>query len=493
MESNFSDDKVLAEWVSEVLEKSRSDPNVVAYYDYRTDHLIALEGTNTYPHEQIHFLDHVASPYGLFLDSMAQIKWDGFRNLCSYFAGEDSPHLPIPLQPLMDDKDKLFDLLLASSGADFEIDACLRSFELFCFVFRSFAWLEMAMEGPKQDFNQQTIQLVPGALGLFEFIDESSLPDDILALNELISNSENGIGKWEWSREVAPKINVFGEPFQVGASSLMENRAFISDQRFSPSKKRRNKNLRELAKSGKNNYYALMLLVSDLIFGLDIKEMSIVHSTFNVLSDMALYTPIGKYYKPLRSENRWEDVHPGWRFLYFLKFIPKIGPFDSKQDVFEYQEKMAEAANFPPPIEFLKLGSNIAERNYREKRHKIACEQKLEIPRLFIDWALPEFPWPEEQILNFFDSVGPFEVVTRKSKGKRIFNVGMMDYWKRILFTYVQNLMHYCFILDNFDESQLLDHRFPYDEALPEGTEDTITGLLKSFIFSKLKFNSWRN
>ena len=95
------------------------------------------------------------------------------------------------------------------------------------------------------------------------------------------------------------------------------------------------------------------------------------------LADLALFTPIGSIYSPLRRpESQWSDVHPGHRFLTGFRLVVESGRWISDLSESEaLDDWVCERLGWVKPRRFLELGATLT--HDRLARHRHACAIRL--------------------------------------------------------------------------------------------------------------------
>ncbi|HEX3173164.1 MAG TPA: hypothetical protein VHQ43_02960 [Solirubrobacterales bacterium] len=111
-------------------------------------------------------------------------------------------------------------------------------------------------------------------------------------------------------------------------------------------------------------------------------------STFMVLADLALFTPVGRVYGRLREDSMsWLDLHPGWRFQRLLDVLKPDDWLEGVDDKARHlQWRLCVTLGWPPPDRFLTLGAKLAPVTHDLARHAAACRMRLEEDdRLIVD------------------------------------------------------------------------------------------------------------
>jgi hypothetical protein len=388
-------------------------------YNHRFDHLISGSGSEVI-HEYIHFFDHIGTPYGFFLDSMTCLQIESVKRLYFYFGQDDSPHLPTPMfdkiKELENDENSnlLQQYLIEFSGPNYDFLSCHNFLALYFHVWSITTWLNTALETPKKIIDSSVCSYIPGMLAIFELLDEYGIPKDI---NEYIALCEN-LEKWEWDGSIGQEVEVptliSETPIVTGAVDLMEARAFSIDRISMEMHQLINDNqfesfMKKLVRDKKEEYYMAPIIVHEHLSKYGPIQFHESLKTFNIVADLALYSPVGKLYSEFRMENHWSEVSPAHRYVYLVGLLSEVGPHEEGRDVFEYQIELSDKAGFVSPKEFLIKGSMLKASNYREQRHQQACKFKIDVPRLFIYHLLPDHDWPEIDITDFIGYWCPFE------------------------------------------------------------------------------------
>lgn len=97
------------------------------------------------------------------------------------------------------------------------------------------------------------------------------------------------------------------------------------------------------------------------------RDFNRVFQTFIALCDLALQIPVGSVYGKLRPPHfDYGDLHPGYRFLRLLNTITEDDWIDSLDDLLGLQQTMSARLRWPDPRLFPLLGSGSDQPQHRE-------------------------------------------------------------------------------------------------------------------------------
>jgi hypothetical protein len=454
-------------------------------YDYKTDVLYSPDEHPVLVHEYVHFQDHVSTPYGFFLDGLLEANNSGFARLFSLFDDDSAPSIPTPLASFLDDVDPIVDHLERHAKEGFDIPGCISSMVAFLQTWRFFFWLEKAMEGEELGGVAEDGKILGGAITLFEDLDVDNrlrMPETIDELTEAAAN----LDKWTVG-EIQPEYTIEGdsEPLLLGGKGLLESRAFLAER----SLRREDVTidyLNRMREEGKHEYFLPVLVLFNVLQDMGGEHVGKANTTFMVLSDLALCTPIGDPYGWLRMSNSWMDVHPGCRFHRMLSLLPEIGPFESREEMnpFEYQTLFARELGWPLPVDMLKTGAHMEPRGYRGRRHKAMCAIKLEYPRL-VHPGLGYLEDPAGPMQRFQEEFRPYEVVL--TDDRHVHDVGGSDaatHAERLAEAYLRTVGRDHMQEEDVGDGPYLDSRFPYDQLLEMPDGQTVERFLREIFLS---------
>jgi hypothetical protein len=418
-------------------------------------------------HEMIHFLDHVATPYGLFLDHLTALTTHLYRKLVALFNRPGAPPLAVPLavhaQKTGEAWREFERRLRAAAAPGFAIGECVDQLVLVRILWAGVVRLERALEGE----DLPTVDQVPAGylanvLQLIERLAETAFvpPGDVLGL------PYDPPVDWRAPMIPAPRVSWHGAGHRLGGIGLLESRAFFAQRgAFDPAAPPPDP-LLDIRAAGDLKYFVSMGLLADaaLALGATASEM---FETYILLSELALFTPIGPVYSRFRTAPSWEEVHPGWRFTRLLGELPRIGPYRRGQglDGLAYQGRFTSALGWPAKQEMLAAGAALRPATYRERRHRAACALKLRSPELFSVFAIDRAE-PTAAEDEFFEEFLPFWVDPVAGRGVAPSSLGKDVAMERLGIAYMQSLGWWYLMAAGSDEPDHLDPRFPYERLL---------------------------
>jgi hypothetical protein len=424
--------------------------NIQNWYDYRRNILCIDQRqdisiySRAAAHEFSHFLMHSYTPYGLFLseNSFSQIKitWDFIRkyqdslNLKTIFPIYKFSKSIDTFSGISDDERKTIKNLINN-----KVRPCIDMF-----------YLENILEGKKlhsvlkakqKDAIDATISAEGEMYNIFRnFLKPLGVNKQIISENE----------------KACPQITYNEESFPFGASHIIENLA-VNEELL-------NKVLMKQLAYGKKNlkYMSAENVVLTKYMERHTSKFSDndylkTHRTFQALAELALFTPIGYYYSPLRTENMtWYDIHPGHRFLRALFLIAEFNIWiEPEQEITDYQNDLCEIMKWVKPSVFLEEAGKItvSELNFYN-RHKNFCLFKLENNISFMDFE-------KNNRLSIDDSHW-VSVVEKNSPKLIIDNVLHLG-------NNVNDILEFLFnyLLTTFTESVMFEDKLDYDKMIP--------------------------
>jgi hypothetical protein len=187
------------------------------------------------------------------------------------------------------------------------------------------------------------------------------------------------------------------------------------------------------------------------------KDYLKTHRTFQALAELALFTPIGYYYSPLRTKDmEWYDIHPGHRFMRALIIIAEFNIWiEAEQDIIDYQNDLCEIMKWIKPRVFLEEAIKIKESDITfYNRHKNTCLFKLENNISFIDFEKNNrLTMMDAHWLTFMEKNSPNLIINDVLQlGNNVDDI-------------LKFLYHY--FLTTFTESIMFDDNLNYDDMIP--------------------------
>jgi hypothetical protein len=451
----------------------------LAYYNHKTDFMRAAEGSDSFIHEMIHFADHVGTPYGYFLDRISTLRNGAYRQVLALFNAQTAPRLPVPLARwLSGDMIELEQLIRAEASGDYDVEACLDYLIVLAAIWPGITVLERALEGLSSP-GPFPIDLdsAIGGLMVIEALERegrSSLPADVWDFKSIAMDDR------PWTpADVIPHMHTeAGEHVPLGAAALLETRAFFLERGLTTT----DPLPAQVARSGGAYYWPLVALVNEgQSCGIDdIQELT---DTFQALADLSFYTPIGSPYGKLRKTNRWNDIHPGHRFVQLIRRVKEVGPLKrSKEiDIFDYQDRYCLALEWASPREFLRLGSQLEAVDFRSRRHREACKMKLSHPRYFINANLTYLDLPDDETMfAWMNDYMPFVVNTFNPGRVMVGKQSTEIYLERLKVAYLQSLGWSLLMAAKQAARPHLDPDFPYASLLRWPSDGSLSSYFDS-------------
>jgi hypothetical protein len=450
-------------------------------YDYKGDVLRANE--ETVFHELVHFHDHVATPYGHFLDSLVGLHVEVCRGLVRLFSETSAPSMPVPLREILQNLNQVERVLDAEVGLQYDLEACTDFLVVLAISWPSLIWVERCLEGTKRNqLNQVSPERVVSGLKLVEAW-EGDVPKTFRELERLMGSQET----WSTPSELLPKAFRDRDDC-LGAITLLEGRAIVMERGGGLLSS-------DAYRAGlENGTYGAAVTYFAALFPAD--TVNLVMDTFMLVADLALCTPIGRTYSSLRREEDWSVCHPGWRFLRLADAVREgVGLFDWRagHGIFEYQERLCDALGWPGPRKFLDLGLHAHGTDYRTARHRMACKMKLKYPRFFIVGSPQSEQLPPDDD-GFLDDWLPFWVHHTDGKLLTIPGVlGQENAIERLLTKYLYRLGWAFFVSGQVDDD-LLDDDIQYERLMNwQGMPATRLGnYLRTHLWGTCKFQNGR-
>lgn len=134
---------------------------------------------------------------------------------------------------------------------------------------------------------------------------------------------------------------------------------------------------------------------------IDSSTQRVVAYTCLALADLSCFVPIGTVYGALRpAMQRWQDIHPGHRFLQALDAAIGADAWISTLDDAErLADRIADELGWARPRRFLELGVSLPPINSDAAAHRDACQVRLGRFSAFMDTGR----WRESDIVEFID------------------------------------------------------------------------------------------
>jgi hypothetical protein len=455
----------------------------LSYYNHKTDFQYITDIETFFLHENAHFLDHIGTSYGHFLDRLSYFSSNICRHMLSLFKADGAPPLPVPFRNWITDIGRLENLLREKSRNTNSLEVCLDYICVLGAVWPSLIHLERTLEG---ECLESVLSMDPAypiaGFRCIEALDGQGsllLPDSINELTRLQLSED-----WSAPESGVPIVKAWGRNNPIGAISILESRAFIYDLGVEENKSGRQKLLSVVESSNSYEYLnAWLLIMNDCLrcLGTDMKasdmnELDIKEAldTFLVLSDLALSPPVCWPYARLRTKNSWSDLHPGWRLCRLAEMIGRIGIFKRSQemDIFDFQDQYCRALNWPSQREILSVGSHTEFHDFRGKRHSRACNLKLKYPRFFVNPNLTYLALPsDEELYEFYKNCWPFIII---GDGKSMTKKGDEgEIMERLVLAYTQRFYWSIFVDGDVDNTVCLDPGFDYKRLVSLSDDHT--------------------
>ncbi|MCA9123957.1 MAG: hypothetical protein H6822_20425 [Planctomycetaceae bacterium] len=327
--------------------------------EYRpSDHVLVLGAGRENPHatlhEFVHILEHCSTPYGFLLDEL------NFRQnllIQEFLKAVDGP-ITVPIYNWAVTERKR----VSSSATATEIFENL--FKRFLQPWSICLHIVNAFEGKDNKYiRTSTIGEDATFLAVCEAVPGTATDldavDDVLVV-ELMEELS------------CPSISWVGDArttsFPYGAHHISEGLAQLHEglERCFDSQR-------------EHEYLALPFKVIDFVGKNRFAHMQ-KHAfvTYQVIADLARFTPAGMYYGRLRPQNStWKDIHPGYRFELALETVAQSDAWvDDLNDAESLAQFVCEERGWTQPREFLELGAS--NEHLTVRRHRDACRIRLD-------------------------------------------------------------------------------------------------------------------
>jgi hypothetical protein len=346
-------------------------------------------------HELSHYLMHVFTPYGAFLDELNNMQQNQVLNYCIEVFSRSLDKVRYPVYHFAKD--------LLSYGGKAEVSVGNPT------VFRNAAeryvkpWshsvlLENVMEAnDTPNVRAASESNFLESLRAVEKYSDSNLYDDD-HLFETPARDDSPLPPRErrepldtWMEGEQPSLACVhmgwgdGRQYPVGAIHIIESLAQLVETFDGDTWHR-------LHRSPAGHPYLMLWLLANMKLKSHIEESQESFNrllyTFRALCDLALFVPAGGVYGRLRPRiTAWFDLQPGCRFLRAVDAIPKVGWVENlERDLESFQEAVCRDMGWTQPRRFLELGARLKHPEFLA--HRDACRLRLEHPSAHLDVGL---------------------------------------------------------------------------------------------------------
>jgi hypothetical protein len=340
-------------------------------------------------HEMNHLLAHASTPYGFFLQTLADLQT---RVAADYFEQSwlNLPELkiPLPVREFAQSRSVAHAALLPF------VDQYVKPWSWLVFLERVFEGenLQSVREAKRRDivralnhFEELFTQRLLGK-PLFDK-DRTSRDEQSGLLSErplerLVEPAEyldrpaSNSGKW-FGRDVFP----------LGAAHVMETLAQqVQSDYLSPGPRPIEG---DFDRPGAELYWFLYLQAGQM-YGIERMKTPEgyrkLYNTIIALCDLALFTPVGPVYGRLRfGGTTWNDINPAMRYARALQVVESVGWIDDlATELKPFQNEVCQFFGWPTPDQCLRLGATIEAHLPVWERHRDACELRLRNPLAFL-------------------------------------------------------------------------------------------------------------
>jgi len=457
-------------------------------YNYKTDVLhLSARTSHSLLHEFVHFHDHIATPYGYFLDTISDIQNGSYRALLGHFNNVASPPLPLPLARFLTNDDRLDSFVRRTAGPGFDVEPCADFLIVFAVAWMNIVAMERSMEGlPLPGEIEYDVEHLIGGIRTIEGLTASggtALPADVFEVQKL----PVGSGQWSGPDDAVPRLKFEnGDRPLLGATALLESRAYFLERSSADVPDI----LRDLVRRGHHEYFAPVSRLADQCLALGIKDYRAITDTFYAFADLALSPPLGVH-APLRRSDTWSDVHPGYRFIKLVVALKDLGPFDRTREwnPLDYEDRCAARLGWPAPSALLQRSAQLSSATYRGQRHAAACRLKLKYPRFFINAGLTYLDLPDDEELNAFEfEYMPLLAFAAEDVGGPGPSAGSKQVMERLIGAYLQSLGWSIVMRGNPDEIRHLDPGIRHERYVDTETGESLEAMLDNFVRKNLRF-----
>ena len=325
-------------------------------------------------HEFNHFLVHVSTPYGWFLDECVKLENNLVLSYClDHYHRFPYSSIDIPIYDVAE---------LAQEGKNSQF--IRRLCDKYANPWSHITFLQRLLEGENSsDIDGTTVDLSTLSFNLVEKLLRKKkiveppklvrLPKrhQLAVFDETESNQLRGMPSM-----VLPRGEI-----NIGAKHVFEGIAVHHETKDSI--------VSGLKAESRRSYWALWVLTVSSMGKERVRspqDYNRLLNTFYSLCDLALFVPAGSLYGQLRTKDMtWYDVQPGARFMTALRKAVTLGWVDDLETgMLPYQEWLSELLCWPSPKKFLELGAGLDQSDKRQARHAEACRIRLENHSAFI-------------------------------------------------------------------------------------------------------------
>lgn len=343
-------------------------------------------------HEMSHLLAHASTPYGFFFQTLVDLH---MRVAADYFEQTwktfPDARIHVPVQR--------FARSTAGGGVSPSAAQLVPFVDRYVKPWSRLVWLERIFEGADlASVRNATRAQAIRALNEFERLFHARLRDGKLFDDARLQGAElTSAGRTELSPvseeaeqrpdgPACPNGKWFGGLVSpIGTGHVMEGLAQqVQEDPADPGRALREPDV--FTRDRAFVYWFLWYKTGELYGADTIKTRGLagfqqLRNTVIALCDLALFTPIGPVYGRLRRTGMsWSDLHPASRYFRALQITPAVGWIDDLSDasLASFQNTICQALGWPTPEQCLRLGRLLDGRLPTWRRHRDACELRLE-------------------------------------------------------------------------------------------------------------------
>ncbi|HEV2705541.1 MAG TPA: hypothetical protein VGV59_06425 [Pyrinomonadaceae bacterium] len=354
----------------------------------------SASGYDIAAHELSHYLLHVFTPYGAFLDELNNMQQNQVLGHCIDVLNYFRDKVQYPVYAFAKD-------LLTSQG---RAQTCVKDPEFLQAVIKKYVnpWahsgrLENILEGNNTPNVRAALEgdFLSSLRAVESYCDSYLYDDDALFEQPVQDNPSlpprrfpepinTGTGgeqnyactRIEWGDR---------QTYPVGAIHIIESLAQLSES-FNEDTWYR------LYRSATGHPYLMLWLLTNMKLASQLPDsregFGRLLNTYRALCDLAMFVPLGIIYGRLRPKGAaWFDLHPGCRFMVALDAVPKVGWVENlEHDLDHFQKAICRETGWPEPEQFLKLGAQLKHPEFLA--HRDACRLRLQHPSAHLDAGL---------------------------------------------------------------------------------------------------------
>jgi hypothetical protein len=375
-------------------------------------------------HELSHFLFHVATPYGLFLDATAQTEQRLFDRFFNALRQNEMP-IPTPLGELINrlmtdqpetssPREQFLANAIREILAPWSILAHLEN------IFEARKVESVARENAASAYRS----LIKGEAILERELGEIFGTDAFSKLGSII---QSATAKQNEEFDACVLTNLYGSGTdRIGAAHIFEGLAKLAELDHGVIV-----HMREMPEYA-YLYFAGFLLPALCEFSesgdpiqlpngrakfradRSPERQKLFARAFVVICDLALFTPIGPIYGTLRDQfplaaRHWGQLHPGWRVLHAIRMAEDCAArmADLRTGIQFAHQLLSDKFGWIEPDYFFEVASKTAPKNNWMQRHLQAMSLRAENPERFFSYLLRE-DGSFESITDYIQKFAPW-------------------------------------------------------------------------------------